>query len=617
MTGGRRWPVAPLIVLPGLLGIFLVPWFVPHRGPVASASYTLGFNNLVASLALAGMLAALFARRRLRSEGEGGSAELLLREMLFAPGPRAVSPASRAAFGAMTALTVALLFGWYRLLPYINFGEFGSDVSRLDLMVLGLRPYRDFQYNYGPAMLYPAFWLYQALGGRLSVDGAYCATLLAHWVAGLWLLHYTASTLCRAWHATDVFLCMSLAVLNFSMGVGYTPLRFVAPLASLLFLHRTFGRWVEAGTVGLPRCAALAALLSLASLSLSPEIGLATGAGIVAFFAALAFTPLRRFSVVVAVPPLALVIAVLGLSVSYADGIFSVGGGANNFPVLPTLAILLHLAAACVILPRLGAIGVRERNRDGALAIALVAGLGLLFPAAFGRCDQGHVLFNGLGVLMLFLALAVRQPSKVVSALTVGAFIFIHPVVANFLARYDVIDPFQDAIATRKALGEFDARHNEQAWQAAAGASGRLRYGKLLPLSDDLILLRRLPAVGTPFYAGELVDRFIKLSGRYSPEYYSGVNMQVYTPGEVRRKIRDLRSMDFVLVPRRHEVYPVVVNESDARFLSQLLFFPPWLIPGPRREPYFPGLEVVRQLKEDFTVVGEFRSFELWRRNAR
>ena len=43
----------------GAIGIFVVPWFVPLRQPVASISYTYGFNNFVAWLAVAALLGAL------------------------------------------------------------------------------------------------------------------------------------------------------------------------------------------------------------------------------------------------------------------------------------------------------------------------------------------------------------------------------------------------------------------------------------------------------------------------------------------------------------------------------------------------------------------------------
>jgi hypothetical protein len=605
-------------VLLGLLGIFLAPWFVPREQVVCSASYTLGFNNVVASLALVALLAALFVQLLRRPAGAESGVGGIVAQMLSSQG--AGSRRSLLAFCVMTTLIVTLLLGWYRIMPFIIFGEFASDVSRLDQMVLGLRPYRDFQYNYGPAMLYPPYWLYLLFGGKLSIDGAFCATLLVHWVAGLSLVYYAARTLCRGrWQATIVFVCISLAVFNFSMGVAYTPLRFMPPIASLLFLHRRFSQWVDGDATTLPKSTAVAMLLSLGSLSLSPEVGIATVAGITTFFATLIFTPFRRFSVVALAPVFSLGIAVLVFSVKYADGVLSFGSGANNFPVFPSAYILFFVAAGSLILPRLGVIGVRERNQNGALAMALVVALGMMIPGAFGRCDPLHVLFNGLGILILFLALAVQLPNRAAAALVVGAFVLIHPIVGNRWLFGD--QAFRKAISYDRLLSTIDKRKNAAIWQAASGGSTNLRYGKLYPFGGDVQTLspqlRNFTAVGTPFYPGEDVDRFLKLSGRFFPEYYSGFNMQVFTPSAVSRKIRDLGAMEVLIVPKDHNNPGVVVYEADARALADLLLFPSRWIPTPRRQPYIPGLAIMKYITDNFTVVGGSYTYDLMRRNTR
>jgi hypothetical protein len=58
-----------------------LPWFVPHREPVCSASYTLGFNNAIASLAFAALLAALCALHVRRREGATNGIGMILEEM--------------------------------------------------------------------------------------------------------------------------------------------------------------------------------------------------------------------------------------------------------------------------------------------------------------------------------------------------------------------------------------------------------------------------------------------------------------------------------------------------------------------------------------------------------
>ncbi len=474
----------PLIVLAGLVGIFLVPWFVPQAGPVASASYTLGFNNLAATLAFGVLLAAIFLHLLRRPRPASGLTEKILSEMLSSRGSGAGARGSLIVFGVAVVISTAALITFYRVLPHSAYSEFENDITRLDLMVLGLRPYRDFQYNYGPGMLYPAYWIYRLAAGRLSIDGAFAATVALHWMAGLSLLHYTVRRLCSGRAAALVFACAALAVFNLSLGVGYTPLRFLPPIAALLFLHGRFGHWADDGVRGLLGSSAAVVLLSLGSLSLSPEIGIASTAGLAAFFASLFFTPLRRMSVVALAPVFSLGIALLLFSPDYLGGLVSHGSGANNFPVFPTPAILLLLVASCVVLPRLGVIGVRSRDQQGALALGLVVSLGLLLRAAFGRCDPGHVLLNALGIHLLFLAVAVRCPGRI-AALALGAFVLVHPVTAQ-LSFAKAGSPFRTALETSKTLAGLDTQRNEAAWRWATGASGSLRYGKLMPFTGLL-----------------------------------------------------------------------------------------------------------------------------------
>lgn len=612
-----------LILLLGACGIFLLPWFVPPRLPVQSASYVLGFNNQVAVLALGALLAALLLfllRRSTRQTGEFGR---ILASLLSVSAPDSGSRSLTAVFVSTAALLVAALLAWYRLLPLISYGEFGSDVSRLELMVLGLRPYRDFQYNYGPAMLYPAYWLYHLAGGRMSIDGAYCANLLLHWLAGLSLLFFTVRNLCSGLRGTIVFLCVSLAVFNPTMGAGYSPLRFVVPLALPLLLRRAFETRLDKGAVAVFGLSGLALLLSLAALFLSPEVGVSTAAGIAIFFLALLSTPHRRFSVAALAPVLAFVLTAVLLSASYAEAIVSFGSGANNFPVFPTPHTVFLVAAAALVLPHLGVVAARERDQVGALAAALAVALGLMLAGAFGRCDPTHLHFNGLGVLLLFLAAAVQSRRKGIAGLTLGVYLAVFPLLGVHLLfdQRDVL--FRQPLALRQSFAAIPADHNERRWQAIAADPVILRYGKLLPFREDLRQLLQFGPIGTPFYTSEDVDRFLKLSGRYVPEYYAGINIQVYTPAALERKIRDLRLMDTVLVPKSllgdaragHPRPAVVLSEASPAFLSALLFFPERLVPRPRRPPYAPGVAIIDRIRENFTLVGHFRAWEIWRRH--
>jgi hypothetical protein len=400
------------------------------------------------------------------------------------------------------------------------------------------------------------------------------------------------------------------------MGVGYTPLRFLAPVASLILLHRTLKRRVDHGSQGLLTPGALALLVSLAALSVSPEVGVATVAGIALYFIFLFFTPLRRYAVVALSPFLSVALALLLFSVNYTEGLFSFGSGAHNYPVFPTPHILLLVAAACTILPTLAVIGFRKRSQQGALAIGLVVALGLLLPAAFGRCDQVHVLFNGLGVMVLLLTVAVQMRRKAVGAVIFGAFLVVHPGLMAFHVFRDRKMYFEEpALYRQNWLSHIPPHLNEPLWNSIAQGSNALRYGKLSPFQADLRQLLRFDSLGTPGWIREDIDRFLKLSGRFVPEYYSGFNQQVFTPSALERKIRDLDAMDHILVPDINPNIPVGHFEAKREYLSRELYFPAALIPKPRQRAWDPAREMFQHILNNFTWVASFRNLNVWRRS--
>src|SRR5215469_18445113 len=62
-------------------------------------------------------------------------------------------------------------------------------------MLLGQRPHTDFHYNFGPSMLDAAILLFLLGSGAISIDTAYCPTLMATWTIGALLPYYVVNHL--------------------------------------------------------------------------------------------------------------------------------------------------------------------------------------------------------------------------------------------------------------------------------------------------------------------------------------------------------------------------------------------------------------------------------------
>ena len=605
---------AGLSIVAGLAAVFLLPWYIPSPVASTSMSYTYGFNNTVAMVAMAALLAVLFLifLQKKKLAGYDFAARALSR-LLFDEKPAPNTKGYRFSFLILFCLVAAAHVIWYGFLTYRKFGDYRFFVGRLDLMALGFKPYRDFEFIYGPGMLYPAYWLHELTRGGLSVDDAYLITLVGHWMVGMFLLYYAIGNLCGRVNKTFVFLCIVITSLNFSMGLNYTLLRFIPPFASLIFLHRVYIRDTRWSLPAVLRVGAAAFLLPLANFSISPEMGVACLGGIVAYFIVLARTPLRVWAWLGVVPIFSLIATVAIFSSDYLDVFGSRLSGSEAVPVFPTLHFLLFGGAACWLLPQLGVLGVSERNQNGAFAMALLIACGLQLPTVLGRCDAGHIFFNGLGVLILFLAVAQQLENKLLARSLAVAFILIFPLLDFAITWYAAGPVLVDAYQRRPmpdAPGAADvAAANDEKWRIVSQAINDVIYTKLPPFKPDLLHLLRYKKIGMPFECSGEIDCFIKLSGRYFPEYYTNPSMQVSTQAAIDRKLRDLAKMDVIIVPKRNTMYlgqikAVMSAAYDSQALKEILFFPVSFKPSTHQ--LFPEKQIMEKISSDYVVVEEF-----------
>lgn len=381
----------------GLVGIFILPWFIPFRQPVNSLSYTYGFNNTAAWIAVAALLGLICLFRLWKTDAPGTNTVDRMLSSTIAEDPAVTYPHLLAAFLAVAVIGAALQLLRYTILPSNDFGEASQHTARLDLMLLGQKPHIDFHYNFGPGMLYAAFGLFRLGAGAISIDSAHCMTLMADWVIGIFLLYYVVKHLGGEFSKTAVFLCVCLLYLTPAMmAYQYTPTRHFLPLASLLIAHRFRAAF------GIAMVAAI--LLPLGAMAFSPDAGIATTAALLAYFIALVRTPLRRYSLGALACGGAAALGLTAFGTAYLDSIRSYSSSVSALPVFPTLTVLVFLAAVFAIVPVFACLGLHLRTPAGSLALGMAIVLGLEVPPALGRCDLMHISWNGAGILLVALA---------------------------------------------------------------------------------------------------------------------------------------------------------------------------------------------------------------------
>ncbi len=594
-----------VIILAAAVGIFIIPWFVPV-GPSISLCYTYGFSNRAAQCFAAMGLVALLILYWIRGRNDAGPSEVTnaICEALRLSDAGQPDRGLFLSFIMVAGLVSCALTAWYCYIPYAQYGEMGYFLSRIDLLVLHRAAYYDFSFVYGPAMIYLPYYLYEAAHGGLSVEQAYCVVLVGHWIAGYYLLYYCVRLLIPAGRRVIVFWVIASIAFNPTMGMNYTPFRYLLPLASLL--------WVHAAMMRMPRRpAAWIAVASCAgpyvSFQFSPEIGIAATLSMAIYMGAWAWKEGRRHMWLAVFPMLGAAGALLPWTSHYIR-ILSVFGG--DIPILPGPGILLLLAAAFFLIPRMALIGFGDRTVAGAAGLAICTQAGLLLVPALTRCDLGHVFFNGLGLFLVAFAVVARLPGRWFPVAGWAVFL-VFAVVGSWLTLFHYSYFFKHVLAARAEL-RAGAAVNSANDDDGAG----FHFSKPLPARTGMEALLRYGPLAVPMGSSEEIDRYLKLNGKFVPLFSPGLEPESYTPAQAAMRMRALEDVPTLLVAKgsltpTDTLTPAQQTAADMRFLTVNELFPVRL--HPRHPVYSADAYVAAGLSKEFSVIGEFRDYVIMR----
>ena len=394
-----------------VFAVVLVPYlFPPHSG--ISVSTMAGFSNRAAQVVLlgAGLLFGIATR--------GWGLRLAEQDTPTANPWRWAVPAA-----AVAIVSAASLYLWHWASTMGPYDEAIYFLDRFSNQLAGGHVLRDFNFDYGPLLYYPSWWLAAAL--RIPVGHAYYLFCGLEWVAGVLLLwHVIGQLRARAFDRVFTFGVLTLAWFTSitDQGAQYTPLRFVLASVCTLWVH---GLWRKHSRPGRPQtllpAMAAAAFSFVALLLYSPEQGIGFALATLLFFAVGVRTrdlalPLLGFAAVCAA--VFAVVARLG----WLGVLFTFAGGSYNLPVLAglgTMFLIAMLVAAAAVVVGTFLHGDTSRPELYLIALALVA-----VPAAFGRADAGHIFINTMPALLV-LTLALLQLPESRAAVIAGWMVYI------------------------------------------------------------------------------------------------------------------------------------------------------------------------------------------------
>lgn len=598
-----------VLLLAGLwMGVFVLPYAVSAQSGVISASSLAGYNNAAAYgfYLMFGVLNGLLLAVLLKHRPLAPLSEVCL-TVRWSPTP---------AVWAVLITHVGFFGLLYAVKGYFPFGDGMYFQHILVRMVEGAVPYRDVNFLYGPAMLYPAYWLTPFV----SVTAAYGLYYITIYLAGLYLLYLSVQVVTADTRAAaQIFLLFALGMFNLLIGLNYVFIRHLLPVATLFLV---WGYLREPSV----RKLLLAAAALFVTLAYSIEMGVLTILALGVLGLARAVQPwwprlahwtcesdqaecLRPISEAIPATllrPILRVAAVCGSGIAGLGALFvaidpslralaealrpilSYSAGAGNSPVYPSLPFLTLVAVSiCVLalaLQRLQEVGCRPHTD---LLLALLALAFLLQRAAFGKPDAPHIAYSGLPMFLLACFLwpprfgAFNARRWLQGAMLIGVFIPLQ-LFNLFL--------FKPVIERRLS-----------AWTGPNTVVASVPAGTKAGIQDSL--RRMLDHFGPErtYYLHILSYYSLPLAMEFrlrQVPYVSTLD-EVFTKAEMAAIIHELRSSRAVVISRRQDLDPALSPnyETGEGWLYQLAGAP---LPGSRS--YFEVVAANNRLREPLNV---------------
>ena len=516
------------------LAIFWLPYQFPPRPvdlPLGSLSALVGFNNNVAIVALlAGVLflTALRYRQKLRPQFLSTTG-MPLKPLLVV-------------CVIQTLITTALLIATSGRPPAAEAYYF---LDRMYPLATGMVPYRDFEFLYGPLLVYIPHWTARLLSAPLYP--VYLLVFLAFQLTGLGMLwKITGIAKVPVPTKTLAFYCLAAVTLpNLSLGLQYTLPRYLTAFCAILALA-AFGR--RNGSRPQPakflRLSLVCALLCAAVFGLSPEMGLVFIPAALAVLIAQAREagghPISRVLAFITGFGALLLLLPAGM----LAGVTSYSKGGGSFPVVPSAFILLYVLTVLIAGPHL-LLALRRSKPDAlpfppdvalgwvVLSFAMVAG-------ALNRADGGHVFFYGIGFfLFLLLGTGLSERSRRVYA---GLFALVFCVLVSYTTFYIYFDEL--TLPLPRAL--LDDLH----WKSL---QDRTEYNRQTSAGLDQLdaelpdILASTGPLCVPFGEAGITSHLAR-RGALQSDYFIGLG-NIYSRADVQKKIAGLAHCRGLVAP--------------------------------------------------------------------
>lgn len=614
------WNVRPLwglAVACATIGVFWLPWCCPPTSPVLSESYTLGFNNRVAVISLAIAIFILTTARLVQS-GRPHGISWLSRNPHFLVS-RKSSRLEYAILLGWTFIWTQVIWNWGTSLVDPAYGDSRGTIYALDLVALGQVPYRDFLFNYGALLIYLPYsisWLSQ---GAISFEYSHLLALEFLIAAGFAAIFIILRKLClprifRPW----ILLVALFSWTTLTTCMAQVAIRFVCVPTAIILLDCACTRFRSEAQLAVFKPFLASFALTLSCLLLSPEMGIAATAAVVAYAAGLSlFRHKHSLALGIVAGALFSIAAIISLFPRYFDAVFAFTSGFFNMPLYPNVHNILLLSSSLWVVPSLIASALRRPDDMRApLALGLAVSAGILLPGAFGRAVPGVVFANGTLLFLLAFAAVASHGKQWLSR-----WIWVYAFANIFLLQVSFWSVNAGTFSTALALRRFYDQNPEMVaswkrkWDARRSThpcGERLYWSSTLPYPDDLDVIT---AAGHTIQTGGSewnlwLGRYLLLQDSVPKDYFSPYIFFASTAAHIDQRVEDLAAARFLIVPEddlaaaASTINPVAYQQSLDRFLGYLMCFP--VRTRIKFAPYFPDVDIAQKLLAQYQPKARF-----------
>lgn len=592
-----------LIALVCLLAIFFVPYAFPYTEPIAySMSYDYGFNNRIALMLIC---ASIFIWMIIGFKSGSQGVVFLINK-----NNRETTWFYRKTF-IFSVLLYVLLMSFILLFVGEGVGEICESKYFLQYYYMldhGKRGYVDFSFGYGPLMLYPPYWLHKITG--FSIPITYIIILCTYHVVGMLLTYDVINRFNLDEKEKSVFfLAIFFSMLLYPLGGGlhYQLSRFALPSWLVIKISDAYcnndnilsNRFKNIRVFLIPISICLVLLMSC-------EIAIAFGFVCVLFLLSLLFF---RREINLFISLILVFIVLIGTFFTFPE-LFAYtkafSTGYFNFPFTFNILIIALISCVFIIAWNIGAMSKKILNNQQNIFFVLTSFS--LLPACFGRCDPGHLLWNGLFVLPLAY-IVIRDRFYIKKRLMVCA------CLLYFVPYFVLFKEFCQGVTIGIIKNNIECFSNKSNYfpQKVRSLIDKIENTKLNPYPMDL---SAISSIAMPFHNFDLIIQLTK-DDKIADLYF----FEIYSNNAINSRIKEMeaKQISYLLLPEGWNCHPteMQMEESYHNILNGLLLA--WYPFDIKYNGYKAIDPLISYINEHYVIDSYGRDpfgsgYELWRR---